>query len=383
MSDLRFARELGAQFERLEHAGGARPVHRGIRPGTARLTGRIAIAMAFAVPLVIAVFAVLSLTRRGGHPATSAAATHGLALGGGNCRTPVRTAPLPGGSPTVSTSDGLIRGDGGRVSGLAWQLRVKANAEYPGAVEHGRLNLGTRQYGLCGQQAVPLPFGLINAGSHGIVYGYVADGGGGYRVTISAGATPLTTTATHTDFFIASLPQPACSYDALSVTATSVPVGGLPPDIERSLDAAATRFTTTMRFGDCRPNALVTAVSERSETQGRSPNAPLARVIAQRTLTAPPVSHSRAGGTLWELVHDGQRGISLLAVRLDPGRYGIWLRGPHGHGTRLGEATVKHELNGSYDLPAGPTGERQIVIASQPPGQIDNPGQVVLRATLP
>ncbi len=193
----------------------------------------------------------------------------------------------------------------------------------------------------------------------------MADGGGGYRVTISAGATPLTTTATHTDFFIASLPQPACSYDALSVTATSVPVSGLPPDIERSLDAAATRFTTTMRFGDCRPNALVTAVSERSETQGRSPNAPLAKVIAQRTLTAPPVSHSRAGGTLWELVHDGQRGISLLAVRLDPGRYGIWLRGPHSHGTRArrGHREARAER---FIRPSGPDLPASVKSSSPP-----------------
>ena len=89
-----------------------------------------------------------------------------------------------------------------------------------------------------------------------------------------------------------SLPRPACAYDTLSVTATSTPVTGLPPDIEHSLDDTATRLTTTIRFGDCRPNALVTAASERGETQGRSPNAPLAKMIAQRTLTAPPVSHS-------------------------------------------------------------------------------------------
>ena len=77
----------------------------------------------------------------------------------------------------------------------------------------------------------------------------------------------------------------------------------------------------------------MTAASERGETQGRSPNAPLAKMIAQRTLAAPPGSHSGAAGTLWELTHNGQRGIELLVVRLRPGRYGVWLLSPHDQAT--------------------------------------------------
>ena len=346
MSDLRFVRELGAEFERLERAAGADSGRGRAQSRTARLTGRIAMAVALAVPLAIAglAIALLSLSRHGGPHATTSAAP-GLALSGGNCRTPAPTRPPPGSPPPVTTSDGTIRAAGGRVSGLAWQLRVLPDAELPGGLEHGRLRLGAHEYGLCSQQSVPVPFGLINAGRHGIVYGYVATGGGGYRITISAGSARITATA-HTLFFIAALPRPACAYHTLSATATSTPVTGLPPDIEHSLDDTATRLTTTIRFGDCRPNALVTAASERGKTQGRSPNASLAKIIAQRTLAPPPGSHSGADGTVWELTHNGQRGIELFAVRLRPGRYGVWLLGPHNQATALAEATVKTSAEG-------------------------------------
>ena len=386
MSDLRFVHELGAQFERLERAAAADPRRRRGPVLTGKLPGQVAMAVALAVPLAIAglAIAVLSLSRDGGrHPAAGAAAPYGFALSGGNCRIPVRTAPPPGTPPTVPASDGMIRAAGGRVSGIAWQLRVTPDAEFPGGIEHGRLRLGGREYGLCSQRSVPVPFGLINAGAHGIVYGYVASGGGGYRITISAGAAQLTSTATHTLFFIAALPRPACAYHALSVTATSTPVTGLPPDIDRSLNDTPTQLTTTMDFGDCRPNAPVTAASEGGQTRGRSPNAPLARGIAQRTLVAPAGSHSRASGTVWELTHNGQYGVNVLGVRLNPGRYGIWLLRPHTRATLLGEATVTHELNSSYDLPATAGGARQIAIASQAPGRTDNPGTIVLRATIP
>lgn len=381
MSDLRFVRELGAEFDRIERAGAAEYGQRRSRSGTAKLTGRIAMALALAVPLAIVAVAVLSLSRGAGrHPATSAATHHGLALSGGNCLIPARTSSHA--PPMTVGSDGMIRAASGRISGIAWQLRVKPGTALPGAAEHGRLLLGAEQYGLCSQQSVPVPFGLVNAGARGIVYGYVATGGGSYRITVSAGNTPLTSSVVDTSFFIAALPRQACAYRALTVTATSTRVNGLPPDISRSLDDNAIHLTTTMRFGDCRPRALVGAISERGQTQGRSPNAPLARVTAQLSLIAPPGSHSRARGTVWELTHDGRRGINLFAFGLTPGRYGIWLLGPHDRVTAVAAVTVKHdEILGSYDLPAD-AGGRQIVVAARPPGQNDGPGAMVLRATL-
>ena len=206
--------------------------------------------------------------------------------------------------------------------------------------------------------------------------------GGSYRITVSAGNTTILSSVANLFFFIHALPRPACAYRALTITATSTPVSGMPPDISRSLNEDPTRLTTTMQFGACRPHALVTAVSEQGSSQGRSPNAPLATATAQVKLTPPSGSGSRASGWVFELAHDGLRGINLLAFGLTPGRYGIWLVGPHGRTTALGADRVKHdEILKSFDLPADVRGS-QVLVAAQGPGQVDTPGTIVLRAPL-
>lgn len=138
-----------------------------------------------------------------------------------------------------------------------------------------------------------------------------------------------------------------------------------------------------MRLGDCRPHALVTEISEHGHTRGRSPNAQLASITTQLKLTAPQGSHSHAAGTVWELTHNGQLGVSVLAFGLSPGRYGIWLLGPDDRLTAIGTASVKHdEINESYDLPVDAGHAQQIVITAQASGQTAR-GRIVLRATLP
>lgn len=349
--------------------------------------GTVASVLAVAVALAVAAVAVMYV----GHNrirvqpgnAVSAGSKHGLALSGGNCGTPALITPKVLSSRPPTTSDGLVRLTGGQISGVAWQLRQRPHSEIPGSTQHDQLLLGARRYGLCSQGSVPTPFGLIDAGPHGIVYGYVAKGAGGYRITISEGNQQLNTTITNTFFFIRALPRPACSYRALSVTATSTPDRGDPPGISRALNNNATRFTTTMRFGNCRPHALVRVTAEHGESQGRSPNAALASVTATVELTAAPGSHSHASGTAWELTHDGLRGFRLLAVGLRPGRYGIGLLSAHHQVTAIGTATIKHhELQGAYDLPADGRAH-QFVLTAQAPGQTDTRGRVILRATLP
>ena len=378
MSDLRFARELGAEFERT----GARAS--GSSSSAGRLTGRVAMAVALVVPVAIVAVAValLGISRHGGgqNPATSSAPA-GLALSGGNCLIPARTAPHP--PPMTAGPDGLIRVASGRVSGISWELREKPGTALPGSVAHGRLILGGVRYGLCSRQSVPVPFGLVNAGPHAILYGYVAEGGGAYRITVSAGNTTISSSVANLFFFIRALPRPACAYRALTITATSTPAIGLPPDILRSLNEDPTVLTTTMSFGACRPHSLVTAASEQGASRGRSPDAPLATQIAQVMLTPSPGSRSGLGGRVWELTHAGVRGINLFAFGLGPGRYGVWLLGPHGQIAKLGAAEVKHdEILSSYDLPADTRG-RQVVVATAPArGQMNAPGTIVLRATL-
>jgi hypothetical protein len=384
MSDLRFVRELGAEFERLELEGAVESPGRRFPSRASTYTGRFLLAATVAVPLAIAVLAIALVRSHGSaRHGNSAALSGGFAFTGGNCRVPARAAPsAPGGRSVVSGSDGMIRASGGRVSGIPWQLRVQPLSADPGSIEHGRLRLGARQFGLCSPQSVPVPFGLVNDGPHGIVYGYVANGAGGYRITVSAGAASLTGTTTDDFFFIAALPRPACSYRELTVTATSAPVAGLPPAIRRSLNDDPTRFTTTMRFGECARGALVRVISERGQTVGRAPNAPLATGVAQLSLTAPSGSHSRARGTVWELTHRGKFGLELLAFGLSPGRYVVWLLGPDTQVRSLAAVAVKHdELRGSYDLPAD-AGGRRIVIAPSAPGRVGIPGRIVLGATL-
>jgi hypothetical protein len=383
MSDLRFVRELGAEFERLERAGLGSSGRQRTPTWSGRLPGQLSIALAVAVPVAIALLAIgfASHSHRPAQPSASGDATaYGLTLSGDNCRTPARTAPISERPPGQHVFGGMVRGASGRVAGIAWELLVQANAETLGGTEHGRLRLGGRAYGLCSPRPVPVPFGLINAGPHGVVYGYVM-GGGSFRVTVSAGSAPLASSVTDTNFFILALPRGACSYSALSVTAAATPVTAFPPNIDQSLDANAPHFTTTMRFGDCRPHRLVTAISERGESRGRSPNAPLAHVTGQLKLAPPPGSRSNAGGTVWELTHNGLSGISVLAFGLSPGRYGIWLLEPHNRATAVALLTLRHhELQGSFDLPANAPSVRQLVLAAQRPGQIDTPGRVVLRA---
>jgi hypothetical protein len=291
MSDLRFARALGTEFERLERAGHAGSPRRHARWWSARLPGLIATAAAVASSLAIAVVAVALLSHgreTARHAATSPASRNGLGFSGGNCRAPAPTGPrVPGTRSANVGADGMIRAAGGRVSGIAWQLRVKPNTEVPGSTQHARLLVGTGRYGLCSRRSVPVPFGLINAGARGIVYGYLPDGAGSYQITVSAGNTRVGTTNTDDQlFFISALPRSACAYRTLTVTAVSTPVAGLPPNITRSLNAAATHFTTTLRFAGCRPHTLVTVVSEHGQRRGRSSNAALAKVIAQVRLTA-------------------------------------------------------------------------------------------------
>ena len=382
MSDLRFVRELGAEFERLERAGASGSGRRRLVSSGAVVTGRIAMVVAVGVPVAIVVVAValLGISRhgRGEGSAASVGAPAGLALSGGNCRVPARTAPHA--PPMTAGPDGLIRAASGRVSGIPWELRQTPATALPGSIAHGRLILGGVQYGLCSRQVVPVPFGLVNAGSHAIVYGYVATGGPTYRITVSAGNTTLLTSVANLFFFIHALPRPACDYRALTITATSTPVSGMPPDITRALDDDPIQLTTRIQFGACRPHALVTAVSEQGSSQGRSPNAPLATTTAQVRLRPPSGSSSRANGWVFELAHAGLRGINLLAFGLTPGRYGIWLVGPHGEPTALGADTVKHDdILKSFDLPADFRGS-QVVVAAE--GGDHKPGTIVLRGTL-
>ena len=389
MSDLRFARELGAEFHRIEQAGAAGARRRGSPSWAVTLTGRVTTALAVAVPLVIAVvaFALLSHSHHAGRATSATPSSTGLALTGGNCRIPAKTGPrVPGAPPNVVGSDGLSRITGGQVAGTDWQLRGEMGTEALSLAPHTQLVLGGSRYGLCSQTSVPVPFALLNSGAHGIVFGNVPEGGS-YLITVTVGGTRLLATKTGFDdemFFIGALPRPACSYRTLTVSAASEPaIGGLPPNIARSIQVTAAHFSTTITFGSCRPGALVTVVSEHGQRHGVLSSV-LARIVAQVSLTAPTGAHSGAKGQLSELTRDGLRGIELLAFGLRAGQYGIWLDAARTPPTRIGAATITghRELHSAYDLPTGFTRGR-VLLAAQPSGEATAPGTTVLQATLP
>ena len=77
-----------------------------------------------------------------------------------------------------------------------------------------------------------------------------------------------------------------------------------------------------------------------------------------------------------ELTHDGQRGINLFAFGLKPGRYGIWLVGPHGRTAALGADKVRHdEILKSYDFPSMSAGVRSSSRLPRGPAKSTRPGQ--------
>jgi hypothetical protein len=381
MSDLRFARELGAEFERVARASAVKAPRRWLtRPTSA--AARIAAVVAIAVPIGIAVLAVALIgpTNHSGPPSSSPRAGQPpFGVSGGSCRTAVKQPPRMPRRRMGRGADHLSSSAHGVVAGKAWQLRT-GSGEYPEVIEHGQLILAGHRYPLCSQLSVPVAFGVIDAGAHGIVYGYTTEGAN-YRFTIAGQGVHMDTRFQDVMFFIAALPRSACSYPSLSVTATEPPVGGLPPGISKDLDAHTPRLTTTLHFGACHPGRSRPVTLSRGQRSGRSPNASLARVIASPPLKPPAGSDSRARGITEQETHHGHNGISIDAFDLDPGRYVVWLLGGH-RPSVLARATVRHALQGTYDLPAKLGHGRQIAIARPSRRHPSAVGQIVLQANL-
>jgi hypothetical protein len=378
MSDLRFARELGAEFNRLQGAG-ARPMARG-------LAGHAGVLAAVAVPVVIAIVAVALLgarshtggrqTAAGGSSASGTAAA--LAFSGGKCR-----PPAPGSrSVTIGVPPGMggrvIRLAGGTVAGTSWELRGPSGVEAGQSIAEGSLTVGGRRYPLCERSSLPLALGVIDAGSREIVYGYVPKGGAGDRITLTPGDVRTKTVETG-PFFIAALPRPACTYRAVTATAEGFLTGSLSPAIDRSLNSDRPRFVTTVKLGACQSNQPVAITSAHGFTRGRSPNAPLAIITGQATLRSGGAGPTHAVGNADELSHEGLLGLQVYGYRLTPGRYAIWLTGSRPAIRVTSSAVVGHgSLKGSYDLPAGAGANRRILVTL--PGS--TPGAVVLSGTL-
>ena len=163
------------------------------------------------------------------------------------------------GEPAAPLVRGSVRAASGSAGGLAWSLWAKSGIPDPYGIEQGGVVLNGRWYGLCGMPLSAGPdanFELIDTGGRGVVYGFIQHP---YRVTVtlsSAGQRlPLSSVLLHgTTFFIARLPQSACSYHAMTLRA-------------RESQGPAWSGHSTVMFGSCLAGRLV-STSQGNATWG-------------------------------------------------------------------------------------------------------------------
>jgi YVTN family beta-propeller protein len=130
------------------------------------------------------------------------------------------------GQPAAAFTSQATKVASGSVDGSGWTLWAKKGLPEPGALEDGGLVLGGRWYGMCAGFANIAEMEFIDAGSHGIAYGYMAMPGK-LKLTMSpAGSlgSPDTVALGRASFFIASLAKSACAYK--SVVLHAVTPGG-------------------------------------------------------------------------------------------------------------------------------------------------------------
>jgi hypothetical protein len=391
MSDLRFGRALGAEFERLEREGAGR--RRLAVPRLGSVAGGLAVVATVAVPVVIA---VLALAVTGGHsarrsfgaarsgPGGSSQARPPLVTGNGSCDHPALSVLGGASRAALALSHQPSRLASGSVAGTGWTLTVPDGTVIPYGIENGRLELGGRRYGLCATRTSLVEFGLIDAGSHAIIYGQAPTLGGAVHVSLPGTASGTLVTNDADSFFIRALPESACRYGSITVLATSQVEGrGLPPAITASLNADRTTFRTTETFvGACRAHELVPVTHVVDAKAGRSLAAPLAIITATIQLVR---SGTSAGAGQVTVEHNGAAvGIGVLFFpRGTPARgESAWLKDPTGRAYRLG-LLRRHDaaLQGNFDLPANARRYRLVEIASSLPGHPNQIGRIAASGT--
>lgn len=143
----------------------------------------------------------------------------------------------------------------GSVAGQPWTLWAKRGVTGVNAVEDGGVVLGGRWYGLCAGYPNQGEMELIDAGPHGIAYGFVAFPGQiGVKLT-SGGALPapqVRRVAAGISFFIGELPGSACTYSTMVLNATGRSVSSM----------------HHLGFGTCQAGRLVAITESNGEWGG-------------------------------------------------------------------------------------------------------------------
>ncbi len=225
-----YERQLRAAARRLARDSGAteEPSHGGL--GSRLL---VALTSVVAVGAAVAVAAIVLI----GHHGPARKSTPGIA--------PPATRYDCASHQILRTEGRLVPTAHGTVAGQGWTLEVDDARRGVHSVQAGRFLLGGHAYGFC---ETGLDVELVNAGPHGIVYGLATRP---YRppivieatTTHGTAANPVTadkyraTTRQVPDaiLFVRALPEPACAYRGLAVTAP-----------ERTTIVGATKSTLTM-----------------------------------------------------------------------------------------------------------------------------------------
>jgi hypothetical protein len=111
----------------------------------------------------------------------------------------------------------------GTIAGLSWSVWVKLGLSEPAALEDGGLVLSGRWYGMCAGDQNPLGAELVDIGSRGIAYGYLAYPG---PVTISmtpahAMRAPRIVRLAGVSVFVAAMSRSACAYHSVSLNGSA------------------------------------------------------------------------------------------------------------------------------------------------------------------
>jgi hypothetical protein len=147
------------------------------------------------------------------------------------------------GKPAGPLTRSSVQVASGSIAGQAWSLWAAKGLSGVGGVENGGLVFGGRWYGLCPGAPNPAEFELLDAGAHGLAYGFVANPGR-YSITFSPGralSAPQIRRVRGGTFFIGQLAKSACAYPSLTLYARARPV----TDMHQ------------FNFGACRANQLV------------------------------------------------------------------------------------------------------------------------------
>jgi DNA-binding beta-propeller fold protein YncE len=181
----------------------------------------------------------------------------------------------------------------GSVAGQPWTLWAKRGVTGVNAVEDGGVVLGGRWYGLCAGYPNQGEMELIDAGPHGIAYGFVAFPGQiGVKLT-SGGALPapqVRRVAAGISFFIGELPGSACTYSTMVLNATGRSVSSM----------------HHLGFGTCQAGRLVAITESNGEWGGRGRLRVALRRLGRRGRAQyggclPPAGHQRRLGPAGEL----------------------------------------------------------------------------------